>query len=55
MSERKLASNVWVGGTLYEAGSTPPKEVADQISNPKAWEDDKPESKRASSSRRSES
>jgi hypothetical protein len=55
VSERKLASNVWVGGELYEAGSAPPKEVADQITNPKAWGDEpKQESKRASS-RRSES
>jgi hypothetical protein len=53
--QRKLAQNVWVGGRFYEAGSTPPKEDADLITNPKAWGDeDKQESKRASS-RRSES
>lgn len=34
---RELAANVYVGGDFYAAGSTPPKEVADQIDNPKAW------------------
>ncbi|MDR6861969.1 hypothetical protein [Phycicoccus sp. 3266] len=34
---KALAANVWVDGTLYEAGSTPPKDVADEITNPKAW------------------
>jgi len=34
---KKLAANVQVGDALYEAGSTPPKEIADQITNPKAW------------------
>lgn len=34
---RKLAANVYVGDQFHEAGSTPPKEVADQITNPKAW------------------
>jgi hypothetical protein len=34
---KKLAMNVYVNGTAYEAGSTPPKDVADQITNPKAW------------------
>lgn len=37
---RKLAKNVYVGETLYMAGSTPPKEDADQITNPAAWGDD---------------
>lgn len=37
---RKLAANVYVDGQLHEAGSTPPKEVADRIDNPKAWGDD---------------
>lgn len=39
--ERKLAANVWVGdpAVLYEAGSTPPKEHAELITNPKAWDD----------------
>jgi len=36
---RHLTANVWVGGVYYAAGSTPPKEVADQITNPKAWGD----------------
>lgn len=38
---RKLATNVWVGdpAVLYTAGSTPPKEHADLITNPKAWDD----------------
>lgn len=40
---RKLAKNVYVGETLYMAGSTPPKEDADQITNPAAWGDDAPE------------
>jgi hypothetical protein len=34
---RKLARNVIIGGTLYAAGETPPKDVADQITNPNAW------------------
>lgn len=34
---KALASNVYVGGDLYEAGSTPSKEIADQITNPNAW------------------
>lgn len=34
---RVLAHNVWVGETLCLAGSTPPKEIAEQITNPKAW------------------
>lgn len=34
---RKLAVNVTVGDTTYEAGTTPPAEVAEQITNPKAW------------------
>ena len=37
---RKLAKNVFVGETFYAAGSTPPKEDADQITNPAAWGDD---------------
>lgn len=37
MAARKLAANVYVNGTLYEAGTSPGKEVADQIPNPKAW------------------
>lgn len=36
-----LASNVWVGdpAVLFMAGSTPPKEYADLITNPNAWAD----------------
>lgn len=34
---RKLAKNVWVDGVLHEAGSSPSKDVADRITNPKAW------------------
>lgn len=37
MAGKKLAGNVYVNGTLYEAGSTPPADVADQITNPKLW------------------
>lgn len=41
---RKLAANVWVGGQLFEAGSSPEKEIAEQITNPKAWGKDVDES-----------
>ena len=34
---RKLAKNVHIRNEVYEAGTTPPKEIADQITNPKAW------------------
>lgn len=40
MAEKKLARNVTVGDKTYEAGSSVPKDVADQINNPKAWEKD---------------
>lgn len=41
MSKGKtLKGNVFIDGTLYAAGSTPPKEIAEQIDNPKAWGDD---------------
>lgn len=50
MATRKLKANVWVGGKLYAADSTPPKDVADQITNPAAWgeetEAEKPKSTR---------
>jgi len=39
MAGRKLARNVYVDGVLHLAGSTPEKDVAEQISNPKAWGD----------------
>jgi hypothetical protein len=35
---KKLGRSVNIDGVTYEAGSEPPKEVADQITNPKAWE-----------------
>lgn len=34
---KTLTQNVNLDGVLYEAGSTPDKEIADQITNPKAW------------------
>lgn len=37
---QKLAANVTVGRETFPAGSTPPKEVADLIDNPKAWADE---------------
>ncbi len=37
MAGRKLKANVWVAGDLYKAGSTPSKEIAELITNPKAW------------------
>lgn len=37
MADRKLAQNVNLYGVLYPAGSAPAKEIADQITNPKAW------------------
>lgn len=40
---RKLTKNVYVGETLYRAGSTPPKDIAEQITNPKAWDGDAPD------------
>jgi polyphosphate kinase 2 (PPK2 family) len=40
MAGRKLATNVWVAGRFFAAGSTPDKEYAEQITNPKAWGED---------------
>lgn len=37
---RKLTKNVNFYGDLYLAGSTPPKDVADRITNPNAWDGD---------------
>lgn len=34
---RTLARNVHVDGEYFEAGSTPEKKYADQITNPNAW------------------
>lgn len=36
---KQLAANVNLDGVLYEAGSTPPADIAEQITNPKAWGD----------------
>ncbi|HEY1176481.1 MAG TPA: hypothetical protein VGF17_10010 [Phytomonospora sp.] len=36
---KSLTANVYVDGVLYEAGSTPPANVAEQITNEKAWDD----------------
>lgn len=49
---KELTANVYIDGVLYEAGTTPPKEVADQISNPKVWaesEEPKAPAKKAAS------
>lgn len=35
----KLRNTVIVNGVAYERGSTPPKEVAEKITNAAAWED----------------
>ena len=35
--ERTLAATVHVNGVVYPAGASVPAEVADQITNPKAW------------------
>lgn len=37
MAGKKLYANVYVGGELQKAGSTPSKEVADQITNEGVW------------------
>jgi hypothetical protein len=37
---RKLKYTVIVNGEAYEAGSSPEPEIADQILNPFAWEDE---------------
>lgn len=37
---KKLAKNVHVGGEVYGPGSEVPDDVAEQITNPKAWEDE---------------
>lgn len=39
---KKLAKNVQVGDTVYMAGETVDKDIADQITNPRAWEADDP-------------
>ncbi len=37
---KKLARNVNINGVTYEAGTSVPKDIADQITNEKAWEKD---------------
>lgn len=34
---KKLAMNTTVEGETYAAGTVPPAEVAEKITNPKAW------------------
>ncbi len=34
-----LATDVYVGGRCYSAGSEPPPQIADRITNPSAWRD----------------
>lgn len=34
---KKLAVNVTVEGDTYKAGTFPPEDVAEKITNPKAW------------------
>lgn len=36
----KLRNTVIVNGVAYEPGTTPPKEIAEQITNPAAWDDE---------------
>lgn len=37
MAQRKLAAVVYVDGVAYGPDNQPPADVADQITNPKAW------------------
>jgi hypothetical protein len=37
MAGKKLAAYVHVGGEVYKPGDTPPKDVAEEITNPLAW------------------
>lgn len=37
MAGRKLATGVYIDGIYHEPGSTPDKEIAAKITNPKAW------------------
>lgn len=34
---RVLRTHVWVDGKVYEGGTVPPADVAERITNPKAW------------------
>ncbi len=38
-NKRVLASAVYAAGQWWKAGSTPPDDVAEKITNPKAWTD----------------
>jgi hypothetical protein len=40
MAGKKLARNVNINGTTYLAGESVPKDIADQITNEKAWQAD---------------
>lgn len=37
MSKKVLTRDVHLGGVIYEAGTRPPKEIADKIKSPAAW------------------
>ena len=43
MATKKLAANVYVNGDFHAAGTSPDKDVADQITNPRAWDAEEPE------------
>lgn len=49
MTGRKLAGYVTVAGQTYGPDDDLPAEVAKQIDNPKAWAEEKPAAKSASS------
>ena len=40
-NDDNFTHTVHVDGQVFKAGDTPPKEIAAQITNPKAWADDK--------------
>lgn len=42
MAARKLKAYVHVAGRVFAPGDVPPKEFADQITNPSAWDGDAP-------------
>jgi hypothetical protein len=39
---RKLIANVHIDGNWYRPGEVPPADVAERITNPKAWDGDAP-------------
>ena len=50
MAQKKLATVVYVDGVAYGPDNEPPADVAEQITNPKAWgEEPEAESKKAAS------